>query len=370
MGGDSLLELPQETVLKLGFLMGPLECDHLVVGAGSTGLAVVDHLLRREAGSVLLIDSHETPQSRLGAPRAPLIPAEGDRWSRWSRRGQELYEGWDSWLEIDPGLRRSGVLIMGEQSTIDGEILDSEKMKHRWSGLSDTDSWATFLGHGATVDAMEVTSALMWRMRKGGGRFHGGAALHSLEEASDGVHFSTSRREGFASHVFLCVGAHSTKLLEGFGVRHGHRLETVSEFTLAWDGEVPPLIHWPKEKAVLFRSSKDEVEIILQADLEDADLPGPLPDPTVCWEALSEFRKKWCSWLPPLEVAAVKRARARHRVSFSEESSTLYASAGGRIVMPGSCGEHSELLFPVMAEEAVEQVLAGSTGGLLEDLEG
>ena len=41
--------------------MQPLNCDYLVVGAGSTGLAVVDHLLRREAGSVVLVDALETP---------------------------------------------------------------------------------------------------------------------------------------------------------------------------------------------------------------------------------------------------------------------------------------------------------------------
>ena len=56
-----------------------------------------------------------------------------------------------------------------------------------------------------------------------------------------------------------------------------------------------------------------------------------------------------------------------NRIAPMDSPPSDVSTAGGRIVAPGACGEHSSLVFPALAETVVEKHLAGEIGGLLED---
>ena len=352
--------------------MRPLSCDHLIVGAGSTGLAVADHLLRRDAGSVVLIDRLESPQARIGEGRVPLLqPLESlEVLLEHARRGHELYEGWSSWLEKDPDFRRCGALVVDSGSDDSEDGLSVDELQRRWSALGDWQQGGRFDSRSGIVDGQEVLAALMWRLRKSGGRFHGGSTLEHLEEVENGVHFTTSRREGFAGRVYLCHGAAAPFLMTDLGVRHRQRIETLCEFTLGLSGDLPPLIHWPQEKATLFTTESGSVELHLITEPGEQLPGGNLPTAEVSWSRLSQFRGCWDTQIPGLSAAVIRKARARYRRSCHESSLEVVSSAQGRILMPGAAGVHQDLLFPSLSEAVVEQTLSGFTGGLLEDLEG
>ncbi|MGE4619762.1 MAG: FAD-dependent oxidoreductase [Planctomycetota bacterium] len=347
--------------------MLPLNCDHLVVGAGSTGLAVVDHLLRREAGSVILVDALETPQVAPFGSRVPLLNPAFPGWREVNQRSHELYEGWQDWIEIDPGLRRCGVLMPTEhQSFADPalEILESEDSARRWSGLGSDGPSCYYDQQGATVSPVSVASALMWRIRKAGGRFHASCALSSIVEKDDGVHFSAGVRQGIAQKVFLCAGVFSLDLLEKQSVRHPFSREAVSIFTLDICADLPPVIYWPDERVILIDNEDGSHDLYLHRALN----PVGTTTPSVDWDACSEFRQSKEPWINGFVEATVTKARCEHRIGPVDAPATSVSSAGGRIATPGACGEHSALLFPALAEIAVEKHLSGDVGGLLEDL--
>jgi len=354
--------------------LGPLECDHLIVGAGSAGLAAADQLLRRESGSVIVVDSLESPQAHFGECRVPLLFPAWPRLNACAVRGYELYEGWSSWLESDPGFRRSGALFVGEMEekspSESCENLSSEAIKSRWSSLGQRNVSARFDRRCGSVDGQAVHAALMWRMRNSGGRFYGGSRLSNLEESDSGVHFMTSRREGVAGKVYLFHGAQAPAVLESMGSRSHQGIETVSEFSLSLSGDFPPVISWPEESAILFATETNSVELWMGGPSGELLPGGNLPTPEVDWKRLAAFRSEWNDWIPGLEEAVIRKARARHRRLPDEVPTEIFTSAGGRILMPGSAGEFQELLFPALAENMVEKVLSGDTGGLLEDLEG
>ncbi len=346
--------------------MLPLDCDHLVIGAGSTGLAVVDHLLRREAGSVVLVDALETPSVGPFGYRVPLLDPGTREWATVSARSRELYEGWADWLEVDPQLNRCGVLLPGDENSMVLEGIESllpEDSSRRWSALSP-DGPSCFYDHsGSTVDPVAVAGALMWRIRKAGGRFHSSAPIRSLVETEDGVQFVAGSREGIARKVFLCAGASTLSILDQHSVRHPFRAETTSVFTLDLSIDVPQVIYWKEERAVLVDNGTGALDLHLTRPLEDSRSL-----PSVDWEGCKDFCQRHGEWIEGLSTAVTLKARAMNRIGPVESPPSEVSSAGGRIVTPGACGEHSSLVFPALSEAVVEKHLAGEVGGLLEDL--
>jgi glycine/D-amino acid oxidase-like deaminating enzyme len=338
----------------------PHDCEFLVVGAGSTGLALVDHLLRRDVGSVTLLDTLNSPQAGPTGTRVPLLAPSGPQWDPCVRRSRELYEGWSDWIEIDPELRRCGALLPEANGLLPLQGTDSAR---RWSSLQPDGPICMHDPAAATVDSISVASALLWRIRKAGGNFFPTTCLSSLVETSDGVHFTAGVREGTASHVFLCVGSESLDWLDRLGVRHQFVHENVSTFTIQLSDDLPPIIYWGEEKALLFDRGDGLHDLQLIDSFEES--AGSLP--SVDWNRCANFRAKWKDWIPQLADTETLRASARKQISCMDAPSTI-ASAGGRIVFPGACGEFSPLLFPALAEMTVESHLAGTTGGLLEDL--
>ena len=203
----------------------------------------------------------------------------------------------------------------------------------------------------------------MWRIRKAGGNFFPTTTLNSLVETTDGVEFTAGIRAGTASHVFLCAGTDSLHWLDRLGVRHHFVQEKVSTFTIELSDELPPIIYWAEDRALLFDRGDG---------LHDLQLIGRFGNsnetfPSVDWDGYAKFRQKWKFWIPQIDEAESLKASARTQISCVDAVSTT-ASAGGRIIFPGACGEFSPLLFPALAEFAVESHLEGTAGGLLEDL--
>ncbi len=346
--------------------MQPLNCDHLVVGAGSTGLAVVDHLLRRELGSVALVDALETPRVGPFGTRVPLLAPALPRWDPVTCRGWELYDGWTDWLEVDPGLQRCGVLmpVDSDSGSTDGvEVLDPADTHRRWSGLSVAGPICNYDRYGSTVDSVAVAGALMWRLRKNGGRFHSSSALTSLTENEDGVHFVAGSREGIADKVFLCAGVATLSILERHGIGHPFSRETTSIFTLDLGEDLPPVIYWRDERAILVDNGTGSRDLYLSRELEDTDSSVPAVD----WDGCTDFCQRHGDWIDNLATSVTSKARAEHRIGPHESPAIGVSSVGGRIVAPGACGEHSPLVFPALAEMVVEGHLSGKLGGLLED---
>ncbi len=341
--------------------MKPLHCEHLVVGAGSTGLAVVDHLLRREQGSVILLDSLDSPQAGPTGERAPLLPPREGSWSALVDRARELYEGWSDWIEVDPQLRRCGALLPRAQKN-SLETLDGADAMRRWSNLSASGPVCSIDGSASTVDSVTVASALMWRIRKAGGLFFPGSALSTLVEKPDSVHFSAGIREGVAEKVYLCTGVSSLHWLEKLGVRHPFQRETVSIFTLQLDEELPPIIQWHEDRAILFDRGDGFHELRLYEDCAADEASNP----AVNWDQFTSFREDWKHWIPLLDGCEALKARAVYQIACPATPARI-SSAGGRVIFPGACGESSALLFPALSEQAVELQLSGNSGGLLEE---
>ncbi len=345
--------------------MKPLRCDHLVVGAGSTGLAVADHLLRREAGSVILIDALDSPQAGPTGDRIPLLAPQGHAWSQIVHRARELYEGWTDWIEVDPELRRCGALVpvsATDTSPPASPVLDAPDSSRRWSSLQDTGPLCYHEPEVSTVDPVTVASALMWRIRKVGGHFLPRSPLTSMEEKADGVDFCAGIRSGTAGSIYICTGIDSLRWLDRLRLRHRYQAETVSSFTLELDDELPPIIYWQEERAMLFERADGYHELMLIGN----DCGDGTDPPSVDWDRYAAFRDLWRRWIPLLEDSQTVKARASSQISRTDHPDPLI-SAGGRIVFPGGCGEFSQLLFPALAEMSVEGQLAGGVGGLLED---
>ncbi|MEE2856985.1 MAG: FAD-dependent oxidoreductase [Planctomycetota bacterium] len=345
--------------------MKPLRCDHLVVGAGSTGLAVADHLLRREAGSVILIDALDSPQAGPTGERIPLLAPQGDAWSPIVHRARELYEGWNDWIEVDPELRRCGALVPvpTTSSTMPSStVLEAPDSSRRWSSLQEAGPRCHHQPEAATVDPVTVASALLWRIRKVGGHFLPRSVLTAMDEKTDGVDFCAGIRTGTAGRIYICTGIDSLRWLDRLRLRHRYQAETVSSFTVALDDELPPIIYWQEERAMLFERGDGYHEVLLISDSHGVDADPPSVD----WDRYAAFRDVWRQWIPLLEDSQTLKAKASSQVSKIDHPEQL-VSAGGRIIFPGACGEFSQLLFPALAEMSVEGQLAGDVGGLLED---
>jgi len=343
-----------------------LWCEHLVVGGGLLGLATADHLLRRGARSVHLIERRGGPNAgRPGEPGA-VIQSGLAPLAELEARARTLLESPEEVLGVELPFRRAGSLrIPAAEPTPPGcEWLAEEQLAARFPGLLAPGLDARFTPSDGTIETLPILAALHGRLRAQGGRLVVDAELLELREDEDSVHFTAAGRSGRAGRVHLAAGAENLRFLPALGARHGWRSEVVHAFQLLGARSSGAALWLPEARAALAPLGGGVWELEIAVDVA----PGARGEPSVDWTLLERFRIEQGERIPWLRDTQVRRARVLPRLAFAPEE-TLLVSRLGRIVAAGAFGVHGLALHSAVAEMVAERGLAplSEAGGLLEE---
>lgn len=342
--------------------MSSLNCDHLVMGAGLLGLATADHLLRAGASKVLLLEKASSASPMRATLRAPLLAPAAREWQSSTLRSRVLIEGWADYLERDPDFQRSGSLAFALEGEGGGELLRPEDVLRRWPCFSSIPGPGASLDPGdGHIDAVEIFTALQAQVRDRGGRIIGDCEVLSLEEQDDGVIFKASGREGKAKQVLLAGGAGNLNILENLGIRHSLELESWHGFHLQASEELPGVIWFPQEKALLQQLQEGELVLEIAAPVSSV---GSV-DVSVDWSLLEGVRQKFGESLPAIVDSPALRGVSGLRLALTENPD-FPTSRGGKIIAGGGFGCHGPLLAIAAAESLAALAMQGSCG-LLEE---
>ncbi|MEM7261478.1 MAG: FAD-dependent oxidoreductase [Planctomycetota bacterium] len=316
--------------------MREIEAQHLVIGGGPIGLATADHLLRRGAEGVVVLERGQTPgQARRGAPGFLLSSPHPDH-VELGARSHLLLEEWPEYLEIDPRFRCSGSLNLDPSEPLPGDwenlATDDPRRRH---GPVETNGRVAFAPKDGVVDPSELTSALHWQVRKRGGRVLTDCAVDRLSLKGERVAFDAIRRSGSARKVYLTAGASIPLLIRTLGVETGveRTFATWQRMTLhgppldfglirAWRtlaedssdvgldllegfGEAEATGAWPGETQVLLMHADGRIEF--SAWVPSGPQPGEIPVDWTLWE---RARGEFVDAVPALADATVRSGSA------------------------------------------------------------
>jgi len=352
----------------------PLVCEHLVVGAGLLGLATADHLLRRGADSVLVVERRSSPNGGRPGEVGAILRCTAPALTEAEERGRLLLTSGADYLDHDflsegSGYRRLGSI--GETSHPSAgtafEELTGEQAAERFPGLLSAEFSGRFHAEDGTLDTMGLLTALHARVRAQGGRVLFDAELQQLTEEEGTVRFQAGVRSGRAGRVLLAAGPRNPRLLELVGVRADWALEEVHSFRVGTP-EIPgPVIRLEEPPGGSPRG------VLLPRALREWDLEVSRPqsgdeEPTVDWSLLEALREEWGGRLPWLRDSDVRKARAHSRLALDPREPIL-TSRGGRTLAGGAFGAHGLSLFPAVAEQLAERALGevDPLAGILED---
>ncbi len=348
--------------------MSSLDCDHLVIGAGLLGLATADHLLRRGAHGVLVLERAGSPNGgRPGLGQAIL--RNGDRAiASLEERGllylESGHDYLDNFLDSKAVIRRVGSLRFPAENPEpkDTEILSPEEISVRFDDQFDLKDRVRFCRRDGSLDTLPWISALYSRVRAFGGRFLFDHECTTLKESDDGVHFTASGRSGVAQRACLASGVRGLRMLESLGIRHSWYPELVHTFQLRTSYASGPALWIPSLRTALFPTSQGEWTLEIAGDMKDSE---ELP---VDWALLEEFRAQQGDSIRFLSESEVRRAHAYPRLALSA-SQMILKSREGRVAVSGPFGPHALTLFSSAGELLAEHALQplSEVGGLLED---
>jgi len=343
-----------------------LACEHLVVGGGLLGLSTADHLLRRGARGVHLLERRGGPNA--GRPGEPGVVLRSGHPSlaEIEARGRTLLESPEEVLGVDLPFRRAGSLRIPADLPIPPgcEHLAEEQLAARFPGLLAPGAAARFAPSDGTLETLPLLAALHARLRAQGGRLVVDAELLELREEEDAVHFTAAGRSGRAGRVHLAAGAENLRFLPALGCRHHWRSEVVHTFHLFTPRESGAALWLPESRAALAPLGGGEWELEIAVDAE----PGARGEPSVDWTLLERFRGEHAGPIPWLGETQVRRARVLPRLAFAPEE-TILVSRLGRIAAAGAFGVHGLALHSAVAEAMAERALAplAAAGGMLEE---
>ena len=350
--------------------MLPIDASTVVVGAGLLGLATADHLLRRGAERVLILERAGSPNAgKPGAVRPILRQGSLDR-DAPETRGRLLLASGEEYLDTDylregDGLRRTGSLRVPAEDAVpfEAERLSPEEVESRLPGLVLAPEGGRFSPGDGTIDTLPLLSALYDRVRQQGARFLFDAELLSLREEGQKVHFSAGGRSGAGERLILTAGDRSLPFLENLGCRHPWKREAVHTFAVERNERTGPILWFPDRGAVLSPCPDGvwQISIAVEATVGETL--------TVDWTLLEDFRREEGDRIPWLAGAAVRRARVESRLA-DDLGDPIVVSRGGRVLAAGALGAHGIGLFPAISELVADRALRSDEGGgILEDFE-
>lgn len=190
---------------------------HLVIGGGLLGLATADHLLRRGAEGVVIVEAGRA-LGNLRPERPGVVLSTGrSQDADLEARNRVLLEEWPSYLEVDPTYRRSGSFQLPRVTSPPPgwEELDGRELAQRL-GRGDAapvesagaafERGAHFVPGDGVVDVEVIVSALHDQIRRRGGRVVSESFVTRVRR-DDGIHFEAGQRGGRAEKVYLAAGA-------------------------------------------------------------------------------------------------------------------------------------------------------------------
>mgnify|MGYP002638784531 CR=1 FL=1 len=349
--------------------MKSLECEHLVVGAGLLGLATADHLLRRGATGVLVVERAGSTNGGRPGEVGALVRQGGLDHDALEERGRLLLAAGEEYLDVDylregAGYRRVGSLRIPSEDALpfESERLTVTQLEERYPELVTGEQGARFFAEDGTLDTLPLLSAFYSRVRGQSARFLFDAELGDFDEQGETVRFTAGGRSGSASRVYLTAGAENLRMLPALGCRHEWCLEQVHSFRITTPTTSGPVIWLPERRTLLLPLDEREWEVEVAVD-------GRLGvEAAVDWTLLEAMRREEGARFPWLLESEVKRARVLPRLAFDATDPVL-VSRGGRIAVAGAFGTHGLGLFPAVAECLAARGLAplAESGGLLEE---
>ncbi len=194
--------------------MRNLDADHLIAGAGLLGLALADHLLRRGAKRVVVLEKGTDAPPRGQGVRGIVLGTGLPCYREMEARGILLLEEWRDYLEADPRFLRCGsVSLPSLLESPGGERLAGAALAERAPLLAaGAVEDAVFAPADGIVDLGCVRSALLSQVRRRGGHLVVNCALESIAVEDGTLRYAAATRAGSAGRIYLAAGAGNRKL--------------------------------------------------------------------------------------------------------------------------------------------------------------
>ncbi|MFQ5654286.1 MAG: NAD(P)/FAD-dependent oxidoreductase [Planctomycetota bacterium] len=336
--------------------MSSIQAKHLIVGGGLLGLSIADHLLRRGAEGVMVLEQRSSPASGRAGGIAPALATGQEAYHPLESRARLLLEEWESYLEIDPCYHRCGSVLVPCPDPLPpgGEHLDRDGVARRVPGLALADGCdAAFQGEDGLLDTTALLSALHWQVRKRGGNLFFHCQVQLLEEEEQGIAFSAPPRGGIAQRVYLAAGVDNLRLLRGLGADPPVAMIARHHFLFDAPAGGFSLVRLDGDEAVLLDSGEGQwlLQLAAEPDLHHRE-------PVVDWRLLEEFRRQRRELLPGLGGARIRRGSAENLLALDPDPPGIHTAAAGRILAAGAFDLYGVLLALALGERMAEEGLA------------
>ncbi|MFN0057328.1 MAG: FAD-dependent oxidoreductase [Planctomycetota bacterium] len=372
--------------------MQPLHVQHLVIGGGLLGLVTADHLLRRGAAGVVVMESLGAPAAlRSGAPGLVLSTGRINDESL-ERRAFLLLEEWRHYIEIDPRYQRSGSFLHPAHGYFDiANASRGDEFATGWVPARPTEEapGVTYDWDGV-VDATLLASTLHWQIRKRGGRVVCNSPIEEIARGATGVEFRAGPRQGRAERVYLASGLENARLARGLGIALGQRrvswqrfhgaprlgdvqlyrlasgpparaseTESAAAAALEYEGESSPSpgspTLQPRDRVVLLCGGGQDtvLSIFSPADLRTQDAQ-------VDWDEFGRIRTEINTLIPSFGEFQVRHAAAEFVPALATSSSSARVECDGQVLIGGEFGIHGISLALAVGEQMAELGLAAN----------
>lgn len=210
--------------------------DHIIVGAGSMGMAA-GYYLAKEGRKILLLDAFHPPHdkgSHHGETRLiRLAYGEGPRYVPFVLRAKELWEELETLTDKEI-FRRVGILNFSPQNDpyienviqsskqfhLPLEQLTADEANRRWEGLNLPENIVACFEPSSGVLMIENIIKTYYELAvKAGAEVIGGSRVVGIEPKNDYVEVTTAQGNTYtADSIVLSVGAWAKQILNSLGV--------------------------------------------------------------------------------------------------------------------------------------------------------
>lgn len=366
--------------------MNSIHGQHLILGGGLLGLALADHLLRRGAEGVVVMESGSAP-SRCGLDEMALVlRTELEGYRALEDRSLLLLEEWPSYLEVDPDYRRCGSLVVtdGKVDVPRTERLTAADAMARQPLVALTgEDRARFQPDDGYLDTTQLLSTLHWQVRRRGGRVIFDCEVDDIRDRGEHFEYRAGHRRGDTRFVYFTGDPRHLRFMQACGVPlhleyvtwHRFQLETdvVGGCAVRLEIETPAKspgrdsagsvleIEFepepsPKRSVIIVDTHRRERFLYLEGDPTSPEDAGSI---TVDWSVLEALRKLPTSRVPDLRQAVVRRGSADTITRLCREAPGVFANSTRRAFSAGSFGRSLVLLSLAVAELIAKETTPG-----------
>ncbi len=337
--------------------MAEMHAEHLIVGAGILGLALGDHLLRRGARHVVILERARDPVRRALGTHGMVLRTGLSAYRELEDRGLVLLEEWKTYLEVDPRYRRCGSTAFPALLEVEGEErLGPRAAAERAPGLHLSEGEeAVFCASDGFLDAIELASALLWQIRRRGGYIIQDCVFLGAELDGSCYRFRASNREGRAERIYLAAGAANPELLAAMGVPSTLRRTVWQSFEFETDAGAPSILRLDDGTQILLHDDGTGRLLLL---VPAAASEAAEPEPRVDWGVLEAVRTERRQRLPRMARVRVRRGRAERLLDLERRAPGIVSAHDGRLLAAGAFGPFLLPLALSVAERLAETGLA------------